>query len=153
MARRCYLEGAHVVGVYELLPRCSGLQRNVAQCLQDYGIPLHLSKTVVEVLGRDRVEGVRIARVDPETLKPIEGTEEEVKCDCLLLSVGLMPMPKLIVRAGGRLEAPGRPPVLDARRCAADGAFGAGNCVIVHDLADDAAVEGEAAGNGAAEYV
>ena len=97
MARRCTLEGAKVLGVYELLPRCSGLQRNVAQCLTDFNIPMHLSKTVVEVRGKDRVEAVVLAEVDPITLRPDLTKTEVIECDCLLLSVGLIPQTKLVV--------------------------------------------------------
>ena len=146
MARRCTLEGAKVLGVYELLPRCSGLQRNVAQCLEDYGIPLHLSETVIEVKGKDRVEAVVMAKVDPVTLRPDPTQTETIECDCLLLSVGLIPQTKLSVQAGGALHERTHNPVVDSYRRITETAFACGNCLQVHDLADDAAEEGEIAG-------
>lgn len=146
MARRCTLEGAKVLGVYELLPRCSGLQRNVAQCLTDFNIPLTLSKTVVEVRGKNRVEAVVLAEVDPVTLRPNMEKTEVIECDCLLLSVGLIPQTKLVVQSGGKLHERTRNPVVDSYRQVAEMAFAAGNCLQVHDLADDAAEEGEIAG-------
>jgi len=146
MARRCTLEGAKVLGVYELLPRCSGLQRNVAQCLTDFGIPLTLSKTVIEVRGKDRVEAVVLAEVDPVTLRPNPEKTEVVECDCLLLSVGLIPQTKLCVQAGGSLHGRTHNPVVDSYRRMDAASFAAGNCLQVHDLADDAAEEGEIAG-------
>lgn len=90
MARRCTLEGIKVLGVYELLPVCSGLRRNVIQCLEDFNIPLHLSKTVVEVVGRDRLQAVKIAKVDPKTLVPDLTQTETIECEYLILSVGLL---------------------------------------------------------------
>ena len=146
MARRCTLEGAKVLGVYELLPRCSGLQRNVAQCLTDYGIPLHLSETVIEVKGKDRVEAVVMAKVDPVTLRPDPTQTETIECDCLLLSVGLIPQTKLSVQAGGALHERTHNPVVDSYRRITETSFACGNCLQVHDLADNAAEEGEIAG-------
>ena len=151
MARRCTLEGAHVIGVYELLPRCSGLARNVAQCLTDFNIPLHLSKSVVEVKGKDRVEAVVMAEIDPVTLRPNMQKTEIIECDCLLLSVGLIPQTKLSVQAGGLLHERTRNPIVDAYRKLTDSSFACGNCLQVHDLADDAAEEGEIAGRVAIE--
>ncbi|CAL6084330.1 Glycerol-3-phosphate_dehydrogenase [Hexamita inflata] len=146
MARRCTLEGANVIGVYELLPRCSGLERNVAQCLTDFNIPLHLSKTVVEVKGKDRVEAVIMAEVDPVTLRPDMTKTETIECDCLLLSVGLIPQTKLTVQAGGLLHDKTRNPIVDSYKRITETSFACGNCLQVHDLADDAAEEGEIAG-------
>ena len=99
MARRCTLEGISVEGVYELMPYANGLRRNVKNCLEDFGIPLHLSTTVTRVIGHDRVEAVEVSQVD-EHLAPIPGTERVVPCDTLLLSVGLIPENELSVAAG-----------------------------------------------------
>ncbi len=104
MARRCTLEGISVEGVYELMPYANGLRRNVKNCLDDFGIPLHLSTTVTRVIGHDRVEAVEVSQVD-ERLAPIPGTERIVPCDTLLLSVGLIPENELSVAAGVELDA------------------------------------------------
>eukprot|EP00768_Dysnectes_brevis_P001645 gnl/Dysnectes_brevis/1446_a1637_1403.p1 GENE.gnl/Dysnectes_brevis/1446_a1637_1403~~gnl/Dysnectes_brevis/1446_a1637_1403.p1 ORF type:complete len:1089 (-),score=415.66 gnl/Dysnectes_brevis/1446_a1637_1403:52-3318(-) len=141
MARRLVLEGAEVQGVYELLPRSSGLERNIVQCLEDYNIPLHLSHTVTRIHGKDRVEAVDICPVDPVTLRPDLQSPTRVECDCLLLSVGLIPQTGLVRSMVGK----GRP-ATDSHRCALPGLYLAGNALHVHDLADSAAKEGEIAG-------
>lgn len=146
MARRCTLEGMHVIGCYELLPRCSGLRRNVIQCLEDFNIPLYLSKTVVEIIGKDRLQAVKIADVDPNTLVPDLEKTETVECDCLLLSVGLIQQVKLCVRSGGSVNQQTRGCTVDSYRNVGGNAYVAGNCLIVHDLADDAVEEGKIAG-------
>ena len=111
MARRFTLEGAHVEGVYEILPHPGGLTRNVVQCLQDYDIPLHVSHTIVDIKGKNRVEGVTVAKVDTQ-LKPIKGTERFIPCDTVILSVGLIPENELSKKAHVQLDhrsANGRP--------------------------------------------
>ena len=112
MARRCTLEGISVEGVYELMPYANGLRRNVKNCLDDFGIPLHLSTTVTRVIGHDRVEAVEVSQVD-EHLAPIAGTERIVPCDTLLLSVGLIPENELSVAAGVELDPRTRGAVVD----------------------------------------
>lgn len=112
MARRCTLEGISVEGVYELMPYANGLRRNVKNCLDDFGIPLHLSTTVTRVIGHDRVEAVEVSQVD-EHLAPIPGTERIVPCDTLLLSVGLIPENELSVGAGVELDPRTRGAVVD----------------------------------------
>lgn len=150
MARRLTLEGAKVLGVYEVQPVPSGLPRNIQQCLNDYDIPLHLSHTVVEIRGRERVSGVVTARVD-EKLRPIPGTEEEIACDTLILSVGLIPENELSQDAGIELDPRTRGAVVD-EACQTDisGIFAAGNVLHVHDLVDYVSLEAEDAAEGIA---
>ena len=153
MARRCTLEGISVEGVYELMPYANGLRRNVKNCLDDFGIPLHLSTTVTRVIGHDRVEAVEVSQVD-EHLAPIPGTERVVPCDTLLLSVGLIPENELSVAAGVELDprtrgAVGGPESADGR-CRA--IFACGNVLHVHDLADNVTTESERAGAAAAAW-
>jgi len=112
MARRMHLEGIEVLGVYELMPEVGGLARNVYQCLIDYDIPLHLSTTVREVFGKERLEGVRVVKVD-KNRRPIEGTEEDIACDLLVLSVGLIPENELSRKAGVLISPVTQGPVLD----------------------------------------
>lgn len=151
MARRLTLEGAEVVGVYEIMPRPSGLTRNVVQCLEDYGIPLHLSHTVVDIHGRDRLTAVTVARVD-EQLQPIPGTEQLVECDTLILSVGLIPENELSRAAGVEIDPRTRGPVVDDRYATSvPGLFACGNVVHVHDLVDYVTRSAEVAGRAAAE--
>ncbi|KAH0571821.1 Glycerol-3-phosphate dehydrogenase [Spironucleus salmonicida] len=150
MARRCTLEGARVLGVYELLPRCSGLQRNVEQCLTDFGIPLHLSTTVVNIIGEPRITAVDLAPVDPVTLQPDLTKTTRLECDCLLLSVGLIPQAKVAVTLGGKVNPKTRLIEVDSFKRVSGRFFTAGNCLQVHDLADDAAEEGHDAGRAAA---
>ena len=152
MARRCTLEGISVEGVYELMPYANGLRRNVKNCLDDFGIPLHLSATVTRVIGHDRVEAVEVSRVD-EHLAPIPGTERIVPCDTLLLSVGLIPENELSVAAGVELDPRTRGAVVDqSLQTGVPGIFACGNVLHVHDLADNVTTESERAGAAAAAY-
>ena len=152
MARRCTLEGISVEGVYELMPYANGLRRNVKNCLDDFGIPLHLSTTVTRVIGRDRVEAVEVSKVD-EHLAPIPGTERIVPCDTLLLSVGLIPENELSVAAGVELDPRTRGAVVDqSLQTGVPGIFACGNVLHVHDLADNVTTESERAGAAAAAY-
>lgn len=152
MARRCTLEGISVEGVYELMPYANGLRRNVKNCLDDFGIPLHLSTTVTRVIGHDRVEAVEVSRVD-ESLAPIPGTERVVPCDTLLLSVGLIPENELSVGAGVELDPRTRGAVVDqSLQTGVPGIFACGNVLHVHDLADNVTTESERAGAAAAAY-
>lgn len=152
MARRCTLEGISVEGVYELMPYANGLRRNVMNCLDDFGIPLHLSTTVTRVIGHDRVEAVEVSQVD-ERLAPIPGTEHIVPCDTLLLSVGLIPENELSVGAGVELDPRTRGAVVDqSLQTGVPGIFACGNVLHVHDLADNVTTESERAGTAAAEY-
>ena len=151
-ARRCTLEGISVEGVYELMPYANGLRRNVKNCLDDFGIPLHLSTTVTRVIGRDRVEAVEVSKVD-EHLAPIPGTERVVPCDTLLLSVGLIPENELSVGAGAELDPRTRGAVVDqSLQTGVPGIFACGNALHVHDLADNVTTESEHAGAAAAAY-
>ena len=152
MARRCTLEGISVEGVYELMPYANGLRRNVKNCLDDFGIPLHLSTTVTRVIGHDRVEAVEVSQVD-EHLAPIAGTERIVPCDTLLLSVGLIPENELSVGAGVELDPRTRGAVVDqSLLTGVPGIFACGNVLHVHDLADNVTTESERAGAAAAAY-
>lgn len=152
MARRCTLEGISVEGAYELMPYANGLRRNVKNCLDDFGIPLHLSTTVTRVIGHDRVEAVEVSRVD-EHLAPIPGTERVVPCDTLLLSVGLIPENELSVGAGVELDPRTRGAVVDqSLQTSVPGIFACGNVLHVHDLADNVTTESERAGAAAATW-
>ena len=152
MARRCTLEGISVEGVYELMPYANGLRRNVKNCLDDFGIPLHLSTTVTRVIGHDRVEAVEVSQVD-EHLAPIPGTERIVPCDTLLLSVGLIPENELSVGAGVELDPRTRGAVVDqSLQTVVPGIFACGNVLHVHDLADNVTTESERAGAAAAAW-
>ena len=152
MARRCTLEGISVEGVYELMPYANGLRRNVKNCLDDFGIPLHLSTTVTRVIGHDRVEAVEVSQVD-EYLAPIPGTERIVPCDTLLLSVGLIPENELSVAAGVELDSRTRGAVVDqSLQTGVPGIFACGNVLHVHDLADNVTTESERAGAAAAAW-
>ena len=153
MARRCTLEGISVEGVYELMSYANGLRRNVKNCLDDFGIPLHLSTTVTRVIGHDRVEAVEVSQVD-EHLAPIPGTERVVPCDTLLLSVGLIPENELSVAAGVELDPHTRGAVVDqSLQTGVPGIFACGNVLHVHDLADNVTTESERAGAAAAAWV
>lgn len=152
MARRCTLEGISVEGVYELMPYANGLRRNVKNCLDDFGIPLHLSTTVTRVIGHDRVEAVEVSQVD-EHLAPIPGTGRIVPCDTLLLSVGLIPENELSVAAGVELDPRTRGAVVDqSLQTGVPGIFACGNVLHVHDLADNVTTESERAGAAAAAW-
>lgn len=152
MTRRCTLEEVSVEGVYELMPYANGLRRNVKNCLDDFGIPLHLSTTVTRVIGHDRVEAVEVSQVD-EHLAPIPGTERIVTCDTLLLSVGLIPENELSVVAGVELDPRTQGAVVDqSLQTGVPGIFACGNVLHVHDLADNVTTESERAGATAAAY-
>lgn len=151
-ARRCTLEGISVEGVYELMPYANGLRRNVKNCLDDFGIPLHLSTTVTRVIGHDRVKAVEVSQVD-ERLAPIAGTERIIPCDTLLLSVGLIPENELSVAAGVELDPHTRGAVVDqSLQTGVPGIFACGNVLHVHDLADNVTTESERAGTAAAAW-
>lgn len=153
MARRMTLEGAKVKMVCEIMPRSGGLARNIRQCLDDFDIPLRLSHTVVEIHGRERVEGVTIARVD-ENRQPIPETYEFVPCDTLLLSVGLIPENELTKKAGIKLDTiTNGAAVGENRETSVSGIFACGNVVRVHSLVDYVSEEAEIAGKAAAKYI
>jgi thioredoxin reductase len=152
MARRLVFEGVQVKGVFEILPWASGLERNVRQCLMDFGIPLVLRSTVVDIRGRDRVESVVVAGVD-DSLAPIPGTETVIPCDTLLLSVGLIPENELSKRAGVELSSlTGGAVVDESLMTSVPGVFSCGNVLHIHDVADWASFEGFAAGDNAARF-
>lgn len=153
MARRMTLEGAQVLACVELMPFSSGLNRNIVQCLQDYDIPLLLSHTVTDIRGRKRLEAVTVSGVD-EKLRPIPGTETEMECDTLLLSVGLIPENELSKSAGVKLDPrTGGPRVTDDTRTNVPGIFACGNVLHVHDLVDNVTLEARKAGRAAARYL
>ena len=153
MARRLTLEGCLVEAVVEIMPYVSGSPRNEVQCLRDLSIPLLLEHTAVEIHGRERVEGVTIARVNGDK-RPVAGTERRIECDTLLLSVGLVPENELSIMAGIELDPlTGGPLVDDRMETSAPGIYACGNVVHVHDLVDYVTWAGEAAGAGAASHV
>ena len=153
MARRMTLEGAKVKLVAELMPYSGGLKRNIVQCLDDFGIPLKLSHTVVDVQGKQRVTGVTVAQVD-ENRRPIPGTEEQIACDTLLLSCGLIPENELSRGLGVALNpVTGGPTVNESLETSIPGVFAAGNVLHVHDLVDYVSEEAGNAGRAAAAYV
>ena len=153
MARRLTLEGAHVKGVYEVQPYPNGLPRNIEQCLHDYDIPLHLSHTVIEIKGRERLSSVVVAACD-EHFRPIAGTEEEIPCDTLILSVGLIPENELSLLAGVSLDPRTRGAFVDeCYQTEVPGIFAAGNVLHVHDLVDFVSLEAEALAEAVAEYL
>lgn len=153
MARRMTLEGAVVKAVVELLPYSGGLKRNIVQCLDDFNIPLLLSHTVIDIKGKDRVEGVTIAKVD-EKRRTIEGTEKFIPCDTLLLSVGLIPENELSKMVNLDLDnSTGGPVVNESMETSIGGIFACGNVVHVHDLVDWVTEESKRAGKGAVKYL
>ncbi len=153
MARRMTLEGAKVKVVAELMPYSGGLKRNIVQCLDDYGIPLKLSHTVVDIKGKERVEGVTLAQVD-EKSKPIPGTEEYYSCDTLLLSVGLIPENEISRGMGVEMNPfTSGPKVNESLETNLEGVFACGNVLHVHDLVDFVSEEAASAGRNAAAYV
>ena len=153
MARRMTLEGAEVQAVVELMPFSGGLARNIAQCLNDYNIPLYLSHTVVDIKGKERVEGVTIAKVD-ENRRPISGTEIEYECDTLLLSVGLIPENDISRKTGIVIDRRTSGPVVnEMMETSIPGIFACGNVVHVHDLVDFVSAEARKAGKAAAKFV
>ncbi len=152
MARRLTLEGAKVLGVYEVKPTPSGLTRNIHQCLHDFDIPLHLSHTVTRVFGEDRLTAVEIAQVD-DKMKPIKGTEEIIECDALILSVGLIPENEIAENLGVKLDPRTKGPRCDASlMTTVPGIFSCGNALHVNDLVDYVSESGETAGKAAATY-
>lgn len=154
MARRFLLEGAEVQGVYELMPHPGGLTRNIVQCLQDYDIPLYLSHTVTNIHGSHRINGVTIAEIDQQTMKPIKNTKRFVSCDTLLLAVGLIPENELSRQINIVLDEKTGGPIVDQyMQTSIEGVFACGNVVHVHDLVDDVTIASENAGLSAAEYV
>ena len=153
MARRMTLEGAKVKAVAELMPYSGGLKRNIVQCLEDYGIPLKLGHTVVDIDGRERLKGVTLAQVD-ERKRPIPGTEEYIPCDTLLLSVGLIPENELSLGMGIEMEkATNGARVNESLETSIEGVFACGNVLHVHDLVDFVSQEALLAGRNAARYV
>jgi NADPH-dependent 2,4-dienoyl-CoA reductase/sulfur reductase-like enzyme len=152
MARRLHLEGANVKAVVEIMPHVGGLIRNEVQCLHDFDIPLLLEHTVTEIFGNERVEGVKIAQVDKDG-KVVEGTERDVPCDCILLSVGLIPENELSMEAGIELdERIGGPIVDEYLQTNIDGIFAAGNVLQVWDLVDNVTLDGVKAGTNAVRF-
>lgn len=153
MSRRLSLEGAEVLACVELMPHSSGLQRNIVQCLDDFGIPLYLSHTVTDIIGQDRVEKIVIRKVD-ENRTPIPGTEITFECDTLLLSVGLIPENELSKQAGIRLNPrTSGPEVYENMETTIPGVFACGNVLHVHDLVDYVTKEAQRAGQSAADYL
>ncbi len=153
MARRLLLEGAHVKAVVEMMPYVGGLIRNEVQCLHDFDIPLLLEHTVSEIYGNDRLQGVKIARVDKGG-DIIKATEREITCDCLLLSVGLTPENELSMEAGIEMDVSINGPIVDEHlQTSIEGIFAAGNVVQVWDLVDNVTMDGEKTGLNAARFV
>lgn len=153
MARRMTLEGATVKVVAEIMPKSGGLTRNIVQCLEDYGIPLKLNHTVIDIKGKDHIEGVTLAQVD-ENKEPVPGTQEAYRCDTLLLSAGLIPENELTRGLGARMDEKTHGPVVDERlQTTVAGVFACGNVLHVHDLADHVSQEAAEAGKHAADYV
>lgn len=153
MARRMTLEGAKVIGVAELQPYSNGLARNIKQCLEDFDIPLYLSHTVEAVHGKDRLESITLIEVD-DKLKKIPGSEQEIECDCLLLSVGLIPENTLIEDLGVKLDPRTKGAIVDdTYMTSVEGIFACGNALHVHDLVDYVSGEGKRAGKAAAKYI
>ncbi len=152
MARRLTLEGASVLGMYEAKRTPGGLRRNIVQCLEDFGIPLHLSMTVTRLIGERRLEAVEVAEVD-EKMEPVPGTEQIIPCDTLILSVGLIPENEMAESLGVVLDPRTKGPLVDNRlESLTEGVFCAGNCLSVNDLVDYVSENGTAAGRAAARY-
>ena len=153
MARRMTLEGAKVIGVAEIMPYSNGLARNIKQCLEDFDIPLYLSHTVESVHGKGRLESITLIEVD-DKLQKVEGSEQEIKCDLLLLSVGLIPENSLIEDLGVKLDSRTKGAIVDdSYMTSVDGIFACGNVLHVHDLVDYVSEEARKAGKASAEYV
>ena len=151
MARRLTLEGAKVLGVAELCPYPNGLNRNIVQCLEDFGIPLYLSHTVTKAYGRKRLEAIELSEVG-EDRRPIPGTGVKIACDTLVLSIGLIPLLSLLRPLGLKKNRSGQIEVDDSFMSSLPGLFMAGNALHVHDLVDNVALEAEAAGREAARF-
>lgn len=153
MARRMTLEGAKVLACVEVMPFSGGLTRNIVQCLEDFDIPLYLSHTITDIIGKDRVEKVVVSRVD-ENRRPVKGTEMEFECDTVLLSVGLIPENELTRAAGIEMDPrTGGAVVFENNETDTEGIFACGNAVHVHDLVDYVTEESTRAGEAAAEYI
>lgn len=153
MARRMTLEGIEVKGVYEVMEYPGGITRNIVQCLNDYNIPLHLSTTVARIHGKDKLEGVTVAKVDQDK-RTIQGTEEYIECDLLVLAVGLIPENELSKGAGVELDAKTKGPIVDNYfMTSIPGIFAAGNVAVVFDLVDYVSESGVIAARGALEYL
>lgn len=153
MARRMTLEGIKVKGVFELMQSPGGLTRNIVQCLDDFGIPLYLSRTVTAVHGKNHITGITVANVDKDR-RVIPGTEEDISCDLLVLSVGLIPENELSVKAGIEMDMKTKGPIVDTNfMTSIPGIFAAGNVVAVFDLVDYVSQSGEIAARGAADYL
>ncbi len=152
MARRLTLEGAKVICVSEIMPYSNGLNRNIAQCLNDYDIPLYLSRSVSKVIGKDRLEKVILSAVD-EKMQFIPGTEMEIECDTLILSVGLIPYISLLDYIDCPTSSTKGAKVNEHMETEIEGIFSCGNCLHVHDVVDFVTDEGRLAGHGAAQYL
>ncbi len=153
MARRLSLEGAHVKCLVEIGERSSGLNRNIAQCLNDFDIPLYLSHKIKEVHGKDKLEGITICQVDKDWIE-VEGSDQYIACDCLLLSIGLIPENDLSIKAGVKIYNRTRGPVVGSdMQTSVDGIFACGNVLHVHDIVDFVTAESRLAGKSAAEYI
>lgn len=153
MARRFKLEGANVIGVYEIMPNAGGLTRNIVQCLDDYNIPLFLSHTITNVIGEKRVEGVNVAKVD-EFFKPILETERHIPCDCLILSIGLIPEIELCKNINIKIDNITNGIIVDNKmESSFPGIFACGNIVHVYDLVDDVTYSAEIAGENAGKCI
>ena len=153
MARRMSLEGAKVIGVAEIMPYSNGLARNIKQCLEDFNIPLYLSHTVESVHGNKKLESITLIEVD-KNLNKIEGSGRQIECDCLLLSVGLIPENNLIEELGVKLDPKTKGAIVDNNYMSSvDGIFACGNALHVHDLVDYVSEEGKKCGKACAEYV
>lgn len=153
MARRMTLEGIEVKGVYEVMEHPGGITRNIVQCLNDYDIPLHLATSVTRIHGKDKLEGVTVAKVE-QNMKPISGTEEYIECDLLVLAVGLIPENELSKGAGVLLDPKTKGPVIDNRfMTSVPGIFAEGNVSVVFDLVDYVSESGVIAAQGAVDYI
>ena len=153
MARRMKLEGANVIGVAEIMPYSNGLNRNIVQCLNDYDIPLYLHHTVKDIIGKDRLEKIILCEVD-DKLQFVPGTDREIECDTLLLSVGLIPSINLLTEAGVKIDPLTKGAVVDSNlQTSIPGVFACGNGLHVHDLVDFVSIEGTKAGENCAKYI
>ena len=153
MARRMKLEGANVIGVAEIMPYSNGLNRNIIQCLNDYDIPLYLHHTVKDIIGKDRLEKIILCEVD-DKLQFVPGTDREIECDTLLLSVGLIPSINLLTEAGVKIDPLTKGAVVDSNlQTSIPGVFACGNGLHVHDLVDFVSIEGTKAGENCAKFI
>lgn len=153
MARRMTLEGAKVLACIEVMPYSGGLNRNIVQCLNDFDIPLYLSHSIIDIKGNERLESITMARIDDKR-QVIPGTEEEIECDTLLLSVGLIPENELSRKVGIELDVKTKGPIVfENRETSIPGIFACGNVLHVHDLVDHVSAESQLAGEAAAQYI